>query len=136
VPRRVLIPESYGERALDTVSGDRLDSSAFKRIAMQRRCLSWVLALLLVLAQHGAVLHELSHFGHGADGVSVRQDSGVSEGASCPTCQAFSQVANPAGSYSFELGLAPRTLNPTCEPAYAIAAADVPSPRSRRPPAA
>jgi hypothetical protein len=102
---------------------------------MQRRYLSWVLALLLVLAQHGAVLHELSHFGHGSDGVSLHQDPGLSEGASCPTCQAFSQVANPAGSYSFELGLVPRSLNPTSEPAYAIAGADVPSPRSRGPPA-
>jgi hypothetical protein len=121
---------------VDTGRSDRLDSAPYTRFAMQRRYLSWVLALLLVLAQHGAVLHELSHFGHSADGVSLRQDSGVSEGASCPTCQAFSQVANPAGSYSLELGVVPQSLNPTAEPAYSITAADVPSARSRGPPPA
>lgn len=103
---------------------------------MHRRSLSWVLSLLLLLAQHGAVLHELSHLSRGTSthGPVLDQSDQLPDNGSCPTCQAFSQVANPATASAVVLALCPAALIPALDPSYAILGAETPTPRSRGPP--
>jgi hypothetical protein len=104
---------------------------------MHRRSLSWVLSLLLLLAQHGAVLHELSHFSHGTSttlGATLDHSDQLPDNGTCPTCQAFSQVANPATASAVALALCPAAFIPAPDPFYAILGAEIPTPRSRGPP--
>jgi hypothetical protein len=97
------------------------------------------LLLLLLTAQQGAVVHELSHyvaagFGglHSAD---VGIDAGGSADAKCSLCPAFAQVLTPAFSHSFQ---SPRLvrgdLQRSPEARYEAIEAAVPTPRSRGPP--
>jgi hypothetical protein len=102
---------------------------------MRRLCFSWVVSLLLVFAQHGAVLHELSHLSHGtpSHGVTLRPGEQLENGL-CLTCEAFAQVANPAAGASVSPAIDPAVLVPIPDPGYAIVGTDVPQPRSRGPP--
>ena len=104
---------------------------------MRRLSLSWVLSLLLVFAQHGAVLHELGHLSHaGQDrGPALRADVQIVDGA-CSTCAAFAQVANPASGTVNTLAASAAVYLPVPAPVHAVAAADVPTPRNRGPPQA
>ena len=98
--------------------------------------MSWVLSLWLVFAQLGAVLHELGHLGHGkrSDGVTLRLAQPAAEGGICPSCEAFAQVANPAGgAHAGSDARRPGPLLPV-DRGYAIVAADTPVARSRGPP--
>jgi len=92
------------------------------------------LVLLLIGAQQGAVVHELSHFSavHGAD---VQNDSGgVAEG-NCALCPAFAQVVTPAFSHSLDIPLLLRAAaERSSEPPIEAAGTAVPTPRSRGPP--
>jgi len=105
-------------------------------VNMHRRSLTWVLSLLLLLAQHGALLHELSHLSHGTSthGATPDLTDQSFDNGSCPTCLAFSQIANPATASAVVLAYSPVTLSPTLDPSYAIVAAEIPTPRSRGPP--
>ena len=98
--------------------------------------LSWLVSLLLVLAQHGALLHELGHLSRGtaAAGTALQPHPGALESGACLTCEAFSQVANPATAGAAHVPASPAALIPTPAPRYAIVAADAPTPRSRGPP--
>jgi hypothetical protein len=102
---------------------------------MSRRSLTWLLSLFLLLAQHGALLHELGHLSHGsAAGASLQAAGDVLDSGSCPTCHAFSQVANPVGAHVAGLSLSLAAIACAPEPLYAIVAVDPPPPRSRGPP--
>ncbi|MGH8267032.1 MAG: hypothetical protein ACRETS_06915 [Steroidobacteraceae bacterium] len=98
---------------------------------------SWVLSLLLVFAQTGAVLHELGHLSHSqhASGASVRADP-LHDSAVCPTCESFAPVASPASGGVPSLPVYRGGFLPIPEPCYAIVGADTPTPRSRGPPQA
>lgn len=102
---------------------------------MRRASLSWLLSLLLVLAQQGALLHGLGHLSHAshAPGAALSELNAQDSGP-CGTCEAFAQVTNPAAGGSFELPLllAPVTAVPA--PRYSILVADTPTARSRGPP--
>jgi hypothetical protein len=105
---------------------------------MRRSLLSWVLSLSLLLAQQGALLHELGHLSHHHDSTAgtaalSAQLQGAEDGL-CPTCQAFAQIANPATAGTAGLALSPPALIPARPPSYVIVGADAPSPRSRGPP--
>jgi hypothetical protein len=93
------------------------------------------LLLLLLLAQQGAVEHELSHFSHfKVAGI----DAGPSDTtqAPCALCPAFAQAVTPAFSHSFHIPLLVRfALEAVSEPRHAAIDAAVPRPRSRGPPA-
>lgn len=92
------------------------------------------LVLLLLAAQQGAVVHELSHIAgsHGA-ALTVKSD-GVAEGA-CALCPAFAQAASPAFSHSFHILLLDRTeVEGGAEPQIGIVDTAVLTPRSRGPP--
>jgi len=96
-------------------------------------CRGLVLPLLLLFAQQGALLHELSHYaGNEPQGAAHKQSP---RGEACDLCLAFAQVdaavaphdaAPPLlGDLSFERATAPRLV---------ARAADLPSLRNRGPP--
>jgi hypothetical protein len=92
------------------------------------------LLLLMMVAQQGAVVHELSHV-TGANHVDLRMQSGGTADETCALCPAFAQVVTPAFSHSFHIPLLVRlALEPVSEPRYAAIDAAVPRPRSRGPP--
>jgi hypothetical protein len=102
---------------------------------MRRLSLSWLLSLLLVFAQHGAVLHELGHLGHGSHPAGTTltelqpQDHGI-----CSTCEAYAQVANPAAGGAVELPACPPALGVLPATCFHFHGADAPTARSRGPP--
>jgi hypothetical protein len=92
------------------------------------------LLLLMMAAQQGAVVHELSHV-FGANHVDLRVQPGGAADETCALCPAFAQVVTPAFSHSFHIPLLVRlALEPISEPLYAAIDAAVPRPRSRGPP--
>jgi hypothetical protein len=95
-----------------------------------------LLALLLVLDQQGALLHELSHLQHsaGASGVTLHAAEHPADDLRCPTCEAFAQIANPASGAVHAVPVCPAAFLPTPDPCYSIAGALAPTPRSRGPP--
>ena len=91
------------------------------------------LLLLLIVAQQGAVVHELGHVA-GIDGTALKVTSGAADTA-CVLCPAFAQVSTPAFSHSFHIPLLVRAaLSASTEPLYAVIDTAVPRPRSRGPP--
>jgi hypothetical protein len=105
---------------------------------MRRLRLALLLPLLVVLAQQGALLHELTHvyYSGRALGAQLRGDDQLPDDASCPNCQAFAQVTHPA-SGSPTAFTPPRVPYLRCpDPSYRIVHADAPTPRSRGPPQA
>ena len=104
---------------------------------MRRSYLAWLLSVLLVLVQHGAVLHELGHLGHGGRGDAPSLQADPQNGdATCPTCEAFAQVTNPASGTASPLAASAAVYLPTPAPVYTVIAADTLTPRSRGPPQA
>ena len=92
------------------------------------------LFLLLLIAQQGAVVHELSHLS-GADQVQSRVEAGGTVDTSCALCPAFAQAASPAFSHSLQIPLLVRMESQlTPEPRFVGVDASVPRPRSRGPP--
>ncbi len=102
---------------------------------MQKLCKALGLLLLLLLAQQGAVEHELGHF-------SAPRIAGINAGPSaateapCALCPAFAQAVAPAFGHSFPItsrsGFALTLIAQRRDPAADIRA---PRPRSRGPPA-
>jgi hypothetical protein len=92
------------------------------------------LFLLLLTAQQGAVVHELSHLS-GADQAQVRVDAGGTVDTTCALCPAFAQAASPAFSHSLQIPLLVR-MGSQLSPELQFLAVDaaVPRPRSRGPP--
>jgi len=92
------------------------------------------LVLLLVTAQQGAVVHELSHVS-GTHGAALSVDSGGVSDGTCALCPAFAQAASPAFSHSFHIPLLVRTeVERSSEPQIGAVDTAVPTPRSRGPP--
>jgi hypothetical protein len=92
------------------------------------------LLLLLMAAQQGAVVHELSHVFRAAD-AELRVESGGLVDTTCALCPAFAQVVTPAFSHAFHVPLLGRAA-PLLASELASSAIDaaVPRPRSRGPP--
>jgi hypothetical protein len=92
------------------------------------------LLALLIVAQQGAVIHELSHL-PGSAPDAVRLDSGGAAHAACALCAAYAQAATPALSHSIASPLLGRAMHVRgAVPFWAAADAAVPPPRSRGPP--
>jgi hypothetical protein len=91
--------------------------------------------LLLLVAQQGAVVHELSHAAGFVGMAELSVDAG-SVDAACALCPVYAQVATPAFSHSFHVPLLVRVATQLVADRI-VAAADtaVPTPRSRGPPA-
>jgi hypothetical protein len=98
--------------------------------------LAWVLSVLLVFAQHGAVLHELGHLSHGSgtSGAALLADLHGADSGTCPSCEGFAQVANPAAAAASTLPVRPARFLPVAHPCQAFLGAQAPTPRNRGPP--
>jgi hypothetical protein len=105
---------------------------------MRRITLALALPLLLLFAQQGALLHELSHTYYTGRqlGAQVRQDELLPDNSVCPACQAFAQVTTPVGNSAAIIAVPPAAYLPSPSPAYHIIGAAAPTPRSRGPPPA
>jgi len=105
---------------------------------MRRSSIAWILSLLLVLVQHGAVLHELGHLSHGRHGAGAvaRADAQPGTAGICQSCEGYAQVANPAAGTAASVPLDPAGFISAPDPSHPIAGADSPTPRSRGPPSA
>jgi hypothetical protein len=91
------------------------------------------LLLLLITAQQGSVVHELSHL-NGANGAQVKVDSGAAN-STCALCPAYAQASAPVVGHSFEVPLLIRAaFIAGARPLIAIVEAAVPTARSRGPP--
>ena len=95
------------------------------------------LVLLLVAAQQGAVVHELSHVAgaHGMDfSAAAAGATGAADGA-CAQCPSFAQASAATFSHSFELPALLRTgIERSRELRVAVAGTAIPRARSRGPP--
>ena len=93
------------------------------------------LLLLLLMAQQGAVDHELSHLSPTDRAAEPRIDAARLADATCALCAAFAQVVTPTFSHAFDTpSLARATSQLTPEPRFVALNAAVPRPRSRGPP--
>jgi hypothetical protein len=101
------------------------------------------LLLLLLIAQQGAVVHEIGHLSEVGSSDVSSGDVGSSEAHSgagladtaCALCPAFAQVVTPAFSHSFHIPVLLRAaLEHSTDPRYIAVEAAVPTPRSRGPP--
>jgi hypothetical protein len=105
---------------------------------MRRFRLILLLPLLLVLAQHGAVVHQLGHLSYASHAIGAQVDGGdpLLDNSLCLSCEAFAQVTNPAGSAAATLPFlaTPRLTAP--EPPRLSADSEALAPRSRGPPLA
>jgi hypothetical protein len=96
------------------------------------------LLLLLLIAQQGAVVHELGHLAEVSPTLAGSAEAKPAPGladATCALCPAFAQVVTPAFSHSFHIPMLLRTaLERSAEPFHVTIDAAVPTPRSRGPP--
>ena len=101
------------------------------------------LLLLLLIAQQGAVVHEIGHFSEISAGEGGSNDVGSGEAhstaaladAACALCPAFAQVVTPAFSHSFHIPVLLRAaLERGTEERFIAVETAVPKPRSRGPP--
>jgi hypothetical protein len=101
---------------------------------MRKLHISLGLALLLLLAQQGAVLHELSHLTRVGSNAEVHVQGDTLLEKTCELCLAFSQVANPAGNTIAVVRFEPSSCAAGARISCAATPADTPTPRSRGPP--
>jgi hypothetical protein len=104
--------------------------------AIRRTRLWLLLPLLLVLSQHGAWLHQLSHATYAANAhqVIAQQAEASFEDGLCPSCQSFGQLGSALSS---SVPAAPTLLTqfrPQSDPQYSQPSADLPAVRNRGPP--
>ena len=94
---------------------------------------SW-LWLLLITAQQGAVVHELSHF-FTSDVAASHLEGDGSADRTCALCPVFAQVSTPAFSHAFQIPpLVRAEAERFAELTLQEVKAEVPTPRSRGPP--
>ncbi len=98
--------------------------------------LTLLLPLLMLLAQQGAWLHQLSHASYSAQ---VRQVQAIGsnhflDNDQCPTCQSFSQVSFTASPELPKLAFVAPSFLRSAEPQFIVLSDDRPTPRSRGPP--
>ncbi len=107
--------------------------SAIRRLRLR---LYLLLPLLLLLSQHGAWLHELSHLAYAAHPhqVSARQSEASFENGVCPSCQSFGQLGSALASSLAALPAPVIQLCPQTEPPYSQPSARPTAPRNRGPP--
>jgi hypothetical protein len=113
-----------------------MDRTLHPITAIRRMRLCLLLPLLLVLAQHGAWLHELSHATYAASPhqAIVQQAEASFENGVCPSCQSFGQLGSALAS-SIAAVFSPVSHScPQAQPQYAQPAPDLPAPRNRGPP--
>jgi hypothetical protein len=113
-----------------------MDRTLHQISAMRRMRASLLLPLLLILSQHGAWLHELSHVAYAAHPlqVAVQQAQDSPESGVCSGCQSFGQLSSALASAVAAMAAPVIQLCPRTEPRYSNPAAQLPAPRNRGPP--
>jgi hypothetical protein len=103
---------------------------------MRRLRLALALPLLVLFAQQGALLHELSHVYYSGQvlGSQLHQDEQLPDNSLCPACQAFAQIGHSAIGHAALVAPPPASYLPSPEPSHRLLRADAPAPRSRGPP--
>jgi hypothetical protein len=97
--------------------------------------LSLGLWLLLLVGQQGAVLHELGHVCRAAAHTEIALHADAAADETCELCLGYSQLATPA-SHSVPVFLLERVASRIgTERSLAATPVDLPTPRSRGPPA-
>lgn len=102
---------------------------------MRKLHISLGLALLLLLVQHGAVLHEVSHICRVGTNVHAQVHAETVLERTCQLCLAFSQAVNPVPSSNALVSFEPSSCPARSQVSCAAIAAEVLTPRSRGPPA-
>jgi hypothetical protein len=100
---------------------------------MRKISLSFGLWLLLLVGQHGAILHELSHFCR-VGNVDVSMHADVVAEKDCELCLGYSQLASPAVHSFPHFAAARLPAERSPERSFAATPVDPPTPRSRGPP--
>ena len=98
---------------------------------MRRLILAVVLPLLMLLAQHGAVLHELAHL---RPPPAAARNQPLPADAPCLKCLAFAQIGSSVGTEPVALPLLEPAHERVATPQPAVLAAAPPTARSRGPP--
>src|SRR5262249_34620125 len=101
---------------------------------MRKLHISLGLALLLLFAQFGAVLHEVSHISRVSTNVRAQVHADIALDRTCLLCLAFSQVSNPAGNSVNVAHFEPSSCAADAAPPCSVIPRDVLAPRSRGPP--
>lgn len=101
---------------------------------MRKLHISLGLALLLLLVQLGAVLHEVSHIVRVGTNVHAQIHADTALDNSCQLCLAFSQVSSPAGNTATLTYFEPSSCAAESAAPYSVIPRDVLAPRSRGPP--
>jgi len=95
---------------------------------------SFGLWLLLLLGQHGAVLHEIGHLSRAASTEVTVQADGLGD-KTCELCLGYSQLSTPVGHAVPVVLSDPIASRTGTDRPAAATHADVLTPRSRGPPA-
>jgi hypothetical protein len=103
---------------------------------MRKLHISLGLALLLLLVQQGAVLHEVSHICRVGTNVHAQVHAETVLERTCQLCLAFSQAANPVPNSAATVLFEPSSCLAHSQVSCAAIAAEVLTPRSRGPPSA
>lgn len=95
-----------------------------------------LLPLLLVLSQHGAWLHELSHAAYAANPhqSTVQRSDAPAEHGLCPGCQSFGQLGGALAGSPATVRPPLARICPQLDPQYSQPAAQLSAPRNRGPP--
>ncbi len=101
---------------------------------MRKLYISLGLTFLLLTAQLGAILHEVSHICRVTTNVhaQVHADTGLEK--MCDLCVAYSQLANPFGNTVAVTHFEPTSCAAVPPPRCAVNTPDSLTPRSRGPP--
>ena len=100
---------------------------------MRRLALSIVLPLLMLLAQQGAVVHDLGHLGTGQSAPAGASKATPADKL-CLSCLAFAQIGSSAKAERLPLLLLEHTHVLIAAPVAIAVAAEPPQQRSRGPP--
>jgi hypothetical protein len=97
-----------------------------------------VCALLLLLTQQGAALHELSHVYYAAQNSGAQLSNGqqLPDMEHCPLCRSFAQVGASICGSVHSLDVPPAAQLRVPDRVYSIIGAKAPTARSRGPPEA
>jgi hypothetical protein len=101
---------------------------------MRKLYISLGLALLLLTAQTGAVLHHVSHICRVSTNVDPQVHADTALEKICDLCVAYSQLANPFGGSVDVAYFEPSSCAAGLLRLCAVNAVDAPTPRSRGPP--
>ena len=103
---------------------------------MRKLLLSFLLPVVLLLSQQGAVLHEMSHLAEfAAAGTNGPGSTGHAPGdLQCQACLAFAHLAGAVTAHVVPPALLSFSFQVPANEAPAFIAADAPTARSRGPP--